>query len=148
MSGERGAAPVELAAGVALILVPTALLILSFGPWLERHSFVRVAAAEAARHVVVSGGDEAGAAQRVASMAANSGLDPASIRIGFCGGAPAGLGQPAASSCVGSGLFPDGAVTVRLEADVPLLVLPSFTLGGLVTAYEHTERVEPYRSLP
>lgn len=35
MSGERGAAPVELAAGVALLLLPAVLVAVSLVPWLE-----------------------------------------------------------------------------------------------------------------
>jgi len=144
---ERGSSPIELAAGVLLILVPVALLTLSFGPWLGRRSFVRSAAAEAARYLVISDGAEGAVLERVATMASNNGYTTAELRIGFCGGPIHGLDQERLSTCAGS-LDRDATVSVRVEMDVPGVMTLFGTVGDLVTAYEHYEIVEPYRSMP
>lgn len=146
---DRGAAPLELAAGVLLVLVPIALLVLSFGPWLGRRSLVRSAAAEAARYLIVSNGDEEGAAQRVASMVLNNGYPVSDVRLAFCGGLAFRLTEPAVSTCGGpDGLERDAPISVRVEMEVPGVMTVFGTVGSLVTAYEHTEIVEPYRSMP
>lgn len=145
---ERGAAPVELALGVLLLLIPTAVLVLSLGPWLDRHSFVRTAAAEAARWVVISNGDEQTASRRVAEMAANSGLDPATVRVGFCDGPQAPASAPPVSACADPRLERGGVVTATVEAEVEPVRFAFLRLGPAVTSYRHAEPVEPYRSLP
>ncbi len=142
---EEGMAPLELALGVLAILVPLALLVLSFGPWLEHRTFVRLAAAEAARLVVTTNGDEGAAVDRVAALAEGSGISPEAVRIAFCGGAPASLAAPE----VGCGdLVRGGVVSVEVAVDVALVATPYGPVGIRETAYRHTESVDPFRSIP
>lgn len=51
MSDERGMAAVELAAGMALLVLPVLLLTVSFGPWLERELDATRVAIAVAREV-------------------------------------------------------------------------------------------------
>lgn len=142
---EEGMAPLELALGVLVILVPLALLVLSFGPWLEHRTFVRLAAAEAARLVVTTNGDEGAAVDRVRALAEGGGISPEAVRIGFCGGSPGPLAAPA-DGC--GDLVRGGVVSVEVAVDVPLVVTPYGPVGIRETAYRHTESVDPFRSLP
>lgn len=153
MSRQRGAASLELALGFALILVPCLLLALSFGPWLERRSFVRLAAAETARAVIVADGGEAVVVARLAEMAANNGIDPAAVLVSLCGGTPAPVAGPLASSC--GPLVRGGRVTASVAVEVPVLRLPFrraagdwVEIGGILLEATHTEAVDLYRSLP
>ena len=81
----------EMALGVGLLMVPVAMLVMSFGPGLERRSFVRLAAAEASRAVVISDGDVSTALVQVSAMAFNHGYRPAEVSVGLCGAEPAPL---------------------------------------------------------
>ena len=45
---ELGTAAIELVVGVALIMVPMAMIVLSFAPLLEARTFVRLASSELA----------------------------------------------------------------------------------------------------
>lgn len=147
--GERGMAPLELALGVLAIMVPVTFLVLSFGPWMEHRTFARLAAAEAARLVVTTNGDETAAIDRIVGLAAGSGIDPAGVRIAFCGGEPSPLEGPALSTCVpGGDLVRGGTVTVEIAADVPLVVTPYGPVGIRTTAYRHAESIDLYRSIP
>lgn len=153
MSDQRGAASLELALGFALILVPCMLLALSFGPWLERRSFARLAVAETARAVIVGEGGEVAAAARVAEMAANNGIDPASVTLSFCFGPPAPVTGPPASTC--GPLERGGRVAATVGVEVPVLRLPFrratgewVELGGILVEASHVEAVDLYRSLP
>lgn len=151
MRRERGSAPLELALGVLVLMVPVAVMGLSFGPWMQRRSFIRLAAAEAARYVIISDGDVAGAVNQVAVMAANYGVDPETVRIGLCGADPVSVGAGGGSDC---GPLPAGGyVTVTVEADVPVVTLPwrdnegtPVAVGGVVSRYDHSEYVDLYRS--
>lgn len=142
---ERAAAPIELALGVAVILLPAALLVLSFGPWLESRSFVRSAAAVAARQVAVSG-SERGLTQSLAAMAENAGMDSSSVVITLCGGTPSRLGYDLESTCLP--LARDGRVVARISARVPVVTGPWGEVGGLTVSAEHTEFTDLYRALP
>jgi hypothetical protein len=50
---DRGHAVVELALGVGVLLLPAAIVVLSFGPWAERRVDAEAVAAEAARTAVL-----------------------------------------------------------------------------------------------
>lgn len=146
---ERGAVAIELALGILVILVPVALLVLSFGPTLERRTFVRLAAAEVARFVVLSDGDEASAIERLGQMAANNRIAPSEVTVSLCGGEATSLDVPAMSSCLVDGLLPrDGVVVVRVDAEIPILPIPEGVRPIVRTAYEHSEFADPYRSIP
>jgi hypothetical protein len=155
---ERGSSPIELALGVLLILVPVALMVLSFGPWLERRSFVRVAAREVARFYITS--DGADPSPQLLAMAATYRID--SVRLGLCGAKPAEFHSDGgiASDCPPLDQVADlgeagGGVSASVEVDVPLFVLPwsdagghRRTVGGVVVSATHTEYVDLYRSFP
>jgi hypothetical protein len=54
---ERGVVAVELALSVLVLLVPVAILVLSFAPVLERRALARSFAVEVARSMVISSGE-------------------------------------------------------------------------------------------
>lgn len=156
---ERGSTPVELALGVAVILVPIALFVLSFGPWLERQSFVRLASREIARQYVLSDGELATA--QLLAMAETYRIE--GVRLGMCGAEPVEVvtaGDLIPDACpvleeAGDVGAPNGGITARVEVDVPIIKLPwrddqgeSVTVGGVVVSSEHTEYVDLYRSFP
>lgn len=145
---ERGAAPVELALGILVILIPAALLAVSFGPTLSRRAFVRTAAAEVARFIVLSEGDEQGAVDRVREMAENNGFDPSGIRIALCGGELSAVTEQLTSSCLGpDGLGRGTEVEVWVEADVRVLPVPRIDNAIVRTGYRHVEMADVYRSI-
>lgn len=143
---ERGTAPLELALGVALILIPVVLAVLSFGPWMERRTFVRVAASETARAVVTTGGDEQAAVARLAEMAANNRIDAEDLRVGLCGAPALPLGEIMYGNCVP--LERGAIVSARVEVSVPGIWTPFGVVGDLMAGFEHLEAVDVYRSLP
>ncbi len=148
-SDDRGAAAIELALGVLVILIPLALLALSFGPTLERRSFVRAAAAETARYIVMSEGAESEAIDRLRASAAANGLRPSEVGVSLCGGPVTGLFAPLESSCVGvDGLGRGTLVEVWLEADVVVIPVPRIEGAIVKVGYRHTEIADLYRSIP
>lgn len=148
-SREAGTAAIELVVGVALIMVPMAMIVLSFAPLLEARTFVRLASAEMARTIAISDGDELVARQAIRDMAANNNIDPARIDVALCGGAESTLSSAPASTCTD----PDGLLTrgtyvtvfMRVTVDVVPLFVNGFTMS---TGYEHAELVDQYRSIP
>lgn len=135
----------ELALGIAVLVIPAVLAVVSFAPWLERQAFVRTAAAEAARAAVLAEGDPAAAGSAVvADLAIGRGLSPSAVRVRLCDGPewPAGTGG---GSCV---LVRDSFVTVVVTTEVSLMVTPWGSVGGLSVSAEHAEPVDAYRSLP
>ncbi len=135
----------ELALGVGLLLVPAVLLVMSFGPWLERRSFVRLASAEAARAVVLSGGDGEAALGVVAALAVGYGIDPDDVTVGLCGD-PVGLAEAAGRGC--GRPVRGGTVDVVVGVRVPLVATPFGGVGGVEIEHRHTEVIDLYRSLP
>ncbi|HSJ29255.1 MAG TPA: hypothetical protein VLB67_13690 [Acidimicrobiia bacterium] len=83
---ERGTAAVELALGVLVLLVPMAMLVLSFGPSLEARVLARSLAADLASTLVVFGGTVPPAhLDRLVDQARGAGVDPVAIRVDPCG---------------------------------------------------------------
>lgn len=133
----------ELALAVGVLLVPAALAVLSFGPWLERQVVARAAAAEGARAAVVELDHSAGV-EMVRRVASGHGLGAELVRLGWCGSPPGGLDQPA-------GLCPltrGSIVEATVEIWVPLFETPWGPVGGLWVVANHAEPVDLYRSLP
>jgi hypothetical protein len=152
LRGERAAASLEMALGVGLLMVPVAMLVLSFGPGLERRSFVRLAAAEASRAVVISDGEVTGAMAQLAAMASNHGYLPGEVAVGLCGAVPAPLSAGGASACPAS-LSRDDIVVATVEMEIPLVLLPFVSdgggrasVGGVVVSASHASYVDLYRS--
>lgn len=134
-NSEKGAAPVEFALGIAIILVPVAILVLSIAPVFEHYNFARRAAAEAARTLVLSSSDPEGEALTVVgSIAAGFGIDPGDVSTEFCGGAGCGLDR-------GSVATVEVQVVVREISS--FLPVGTFTVGAV-----QSELVDPYRSRP
>ena len=145
---EIGTAAIELVVGVALIMVPMAMIVLSFAPLLEARTFVRLASSELARTVAVTDGDETVAFSTVRSMATNNNIAPETVSVALCGGVESSLSEVPTSTCLNSlGTLERGTyVTVFMRVSVD--VVPFFTRSfSLSTAYEHAELVDQYRSI-
>ena len=134
---QRGFVAVELAAGVALLVFPVALLVACLPGWFDRQSLARQAARDAARAVVLDGTcrDEVASAAAL-RVARGAGVDPAEVRVEL--------------DCVaGSALARDGVVSARVTVDMPAVNVP---LIGSVAAWRwtagHREPVDPYGSRP
>ena len=146
---ESGTAAIELVVGVALIMVPMAMIVLSFAPLLEARTFVRLASAEMARTIAITDGDELLAYQAIRDMATNNNIDPSRIEVALCGGAEGSLASGPQSSCTdANGLLSRGtyvSVFMRVTVDVVPLFVDGFSAS---TGYEHAELVDQYRSIP
>lgn len=135
MNRERGATPVELALGVMLLVVPVAIIVLSIAPVFEHRNFVRRAAAEAARTMVLSTGDPSAEGLAVIEAQARSmGIESDNITVLFCGGAACTI---------------DRGSVVTVEVTVLVEELSSFLPIGTITVNAvHSEQVDLYRSRP
>lgn len=141
---QRGSAPIELVLAIGLILIPMALLSLSFGPYLERMVLVRIAAAEAARELVLSDGSAEGVLALMAEIARNHGVQVDDVAVGFCGGAIRPVTERPGPGC---GPPAKGAeFTVTVAVGVPALVTPYGEVGKLTVRASHAEIVGLYRS--
>lgn len=140
---DRGHAAVELGLAVGLLLLPVALAVLAFGPWSERRVFAEAAAAEASRAAVIELSTAPGAVV-VSEMAANHGIEPDQLRLGWCGAAAVEV-----AADPGSCSFDRGAeVTAEVLVWVPIVATPWGDVGGLWAGATHSEPVDLYRSLP
>lgn len=133
VSGERGAAPLEFGLGVAVLVLPVAVMVLTVPTWVERQSAARVAAREAARAAVLTDSTAAAVAagQRTATeVAVNHGLEPSTFDVAITGT-----------------LSRDDSITATVTAHFPATAFPG--IGG-VRAFTwstvHTEKVDRYRS--
>jgi hypothetical protein len=143
---EHGTVPIELAAAVGLLLLPAALLVLSFGPWLERRTLVRSVAAEAARLEVLSDGDEIAVSRLVAGWAERNGIDPAGLEVALCGGPASPADRPLRSTCLP--LRRSEVVAVEVRTVVPVVRTPFGDVGGVTVSATAVEVVDRHRSLP
>lgn len=137
--GEGGSVPVEFAAGVALLVLPVAVLVAVLPRWVEHTSAARLAAREAARAVAVAE-DPAGAVGTGEDIArevlANHAIAARSVELQV----PAGPHGTVARG---------GDVVVRVRVVVPVSVTPlTGTIGGFTWTATHREPLDAYRSLP
>ena len=137
---ERGVVAVELALGVLVLLVPVAILVLSFAPLLERRALARSLAVEIARSIVISDGQVGPGLKRMLWQVEVSGVGPDEVRVAVCGDqfreAVAVAGW---CSLVGP----------TVEVSVEIAVEPKLVPGGPASVtYTHREPVDPYRSRP
>ena len=144
VKSEEGSAPLELVLGIGLILIPLALLSLSFGPYLQRMVFVRIAAVEAARELVLSDGSEAAVLRLVRQIARNHGVEGGGVAVGFCGGTSRPVTDPPRSDC--GPPVKGREFTVVITVWVPALVTPYGAVGSLTARASQTEMVGLYRS--
>ncbi|MEX2654086.1 MAG: hypothetical protein WD532_03550 [Acidimicrobiia bacterium] len=137
---ERGSAPIELAVGILVLLVPVALLVLSFGPALERRVLARSLAVDVARTLVVSGGAVSiDSVFRFGRLIESSGVSPAAVRVGVCG-------NPARPIDMIDECPLGGRSAVEVVVDVEV---PPWLLGGPeMVSHTHSEPLDPYRSTP
>lgn len=140
---DRGHAAVEFALAVGVLLLPVALVVISFGPWLERRVVARAAAAEASRATVLEL-DHAAGAEVARGIAAAHGLEMELVRLGWCGSPPSQIESPSGSCSLARG----SVVEASVEILVPLLNTPWGEVGGLWAGASHAEPVDLYRSLP
>jgi hypothetical protein len=117
------------------LLVVSAVGVLSLPAWFERTNMAHIAAREAARAVVVatdpSSGEDRGR-ELVAEIAANHGVDPATVSVAYSGDAN-----------------PGGAVTAQVTVQLPALSIPFVGgVGAKQWSTTHTELVDLYRSSP
>jgi Flp pilus assembly protein TadG len=130
---ERGAVAVEFAMGIGLLVLPIALLVLTFPTWSARQAAATAAAQEAARLVVVAqpcGSGDGAAQQIVTEIARNRGIDPNTMKLRLSGSEQAG-----------------GRVTARVTVTMPLTRFPGIGgVGAWRWTAEHAEVVDPYRS--
>ncbi len=127
-----------------MLLFPAALMVLSFGPWLEARSFVHTASSAVARQIAVRGSDS-GAEVAIETMAANSGIPSSAVSAEICGGGLAPLGT-VTSMCMP--LARSATVTVTVAVNVPLFSGPWGDIGGVQVSGTHTEFTDPYRAMP
>lgn len=124
----------ELALGVAVLIVPAVLAVASFGPWLEAREFARAAAAEGARAGVLADVDPAARSIAVVrEMATARGIAPTDLVVTVCGTCELTRGDH----------WP-----VTVEVAVPMLSTPWGDVGGITVTSSHSEPVDLYRSLP
>ena len=132
---DRGVAAIDMFAVIIVAMIPVFVIVMSVPSWVERMSFARVAAQEAARAAVLAdtwADGQAQAGDLVTEIAANYDV-------------PAG-----GSSLALSGALERGAtVTATVSVQTPTLTIPFVTTVGSTTlSSTHTEIVDHYRSLP
>ena len=147
---ESGSVTTEFALGIGLLVLPVALLVLSIPGWVERRAMATVAAQEAARTVAtdLGGSGDLAASQLVEQIAANHGVDPASVEL--CLSIHTG-GTPAPRGCDGAAIVGAGdVVTARVTVQLPALRVPlaGTTLASIAYTASHSEPVDRYRSDP
>jgi hypothetical protein len=135
--GQEGFAAIELSVGIALLVLPVALLVLSLPEWSSRQNLARLAARDAARVVGLRGWCDQHAGERaVDEIAGGAGLPDGSLRL--------------ALDCVPAApLLRSGTVTARVTVEIPAVTVP---LIGSVPRWAwtavHQEPVDPYGSRP
>jgi hypothetical protein len=123
--GSGGFVAVELVAGLALLLLPVALVVLTLPTWSERQSTARAIAREVARQTARAGWCDTDGAQALAGrMAGNLGVPPGGASV-------------AVSCAPGDVLPPGGAVEVAVTVRMPAVHLPAV---GDVAAWSWTAR--------
>ncbi len=128
---DRGSAPLELAAGVGLLLIPAVVLVMSFAPWVEHQMAAREIARDVARTAAITAATPA-SEPIVEQVAHNYGIDPSDIHVTVTGS-------------VGRG----GLVTATVTMQMPAIAVPGVGgLGSVRWTVHHTEQVDLYRSLP
>jgi len=130
---EGGFVATELVAGLGLLLLPVALVVLTLPTWSERQSSARAIAREAAREVARSGLCDPGRAEALArTMAGNLGL-------------PAGASSVALTCVPGSALEPGADVEVAVTVRMPAVHLPAIgDVASWTWTARHRQPVDAY----
>jgi len=133
--GEGGFVATELAFGVAVLVLPVALLVLTFPRWSERQVTARVIAREAARRAARDGVcEQADAQATAATMARNLAVAAADVDVEL--------------ACIdGSALEPGADVEARVTVAMPAVQLPGVgPVGAWSWTAQHREPVDRYAS--
>lgn len=130
---DAGFVSLELVLGLAVLVLPIALIVLTLPTWLARQNVARLAAEQAARTAVVTLSMDQG--RRAAeAVAQDAGVAPPDLQVGF---------EPGSSVARGGQVV--AAVTVRTPAaQIPLLG----GVGSFSLTARFAERVDLYRSGP
>jgi hypothetical protein len=132
---ESGFVATELAAGVAVLVLPVALLVLTFPRWSERQVTARVVAREVARRTARDGVCDRGAAvDLAATMARNLGVASSELTVDL--------------ACAdGVALAPGGDVEARVTVTMPAVEVPGLgAVGAWTWTAQHREPVDRYAS--
>jgi hypothetical protein len=132
---EAGFVATELAAGVALLVLPVVLLVLTFPRWSERQTTARVIAREVARRSARDAVCDRGAARDLgATMARNLGVDPSQVSVEL-------------ECSDGADLAPGGDVQARVTVAMPAVQVPGVgAVGGWSWTARHREPIDRYAS--
>lgn len=122
---ESGFVATEFAFGVAVLVLPVALLVFTFPRWSERQVTARVIAREVSRRAARDASCDRGSARSVGStMARNLGVAPGDVTVDL--------------ACAdGAGLVPGSDVEARVTVAMPAVQLPGV---GAVGAWSWTAR--------
>lgn len=132
-SRDRGFVTVELVLGLALLVLPVALLVLALPTWFARQDLARLAAQQAARAAVEAESPDAGQSAAIA-VGANDGMAAGQMEVSF---APS------------SSFDPGGLVTVNVSVPMPVFVIPGIgNAGSFRWTATFSEPVDTYRSVP
>jgi hypothetical protein len=131
---EGGYVSLELVLGLALLVLPVALIVLTLPTWLARQNVARLAAQQAARTAVIAVSPDRGATA-AGTVAADAGLDPTrDLRVAW---------EPGSSFARG------GLVTVKVTVQTPAIAIPFLgSFGSFPLIATFSERVDQYRSGP
>jgi hypothetical protein len=134
---DGGFVSTELAAGIGLLVLPVACLVLTLPTWSERQTTARTIAREVGRTTAMAGRCDRAAAEALArEMAVNLGLAASDVSV-------------ALDCASGSRLARGGRVTTSVTVQVPAVAIPGIgTAGAWSWTASHTETVDPYRSFP
>jgi len=129
-----GYVSLELILGLALLVLPITLIVLTVPTWLARQNAARLAAQQAARVAVVSGSPDQGR-KAARTVATDAGLDPAkNLTVAY---------EPGSSFARG------GLVTVKVTVQTPAAFIPFVGgVGSFPMTATFSERVDLYRSGP
>lgn len=138
---ERGHAAVEFAMAVGVLMLPVALVVMSFGPWLQTRVWAEAAAAEVARAVAIDLDHEVGR-QVLLELSRAEGIAGDELRLGWCGATPGPADRPGGRCPLVRG----SSVAVTVEVWTPLFNTPWGSVGGLWVVTDHSELLDLYRS--
>ena len=137
MADERGAGAIDLVLVAAFILIPFAMLLLSFPIRMEYRSMADAAAREAVRACATAFDPDTG--QDRAESVARQILGERSLAPGTA---------DVSIDCRNT-WAPGGLVSARVSLDVPAInVMGSWTVGSWTVTSSYREQMEPYRSIP
>ncbi|NND84972.1 MAG: hypothetical protein HKN46_07460 [Acidimicrobiia bacterium] len=136
---DRGSAPIELAAGLGLLVLPIAIAILIAPSWLAARNGADAAAQSAATAISTGSNDASGEATAralVEGIAASRSIAVSDLE--FC---------PPRGTCLPLGR--GDVIEVRVEVRAAPIDLPGLvSLGSVVVEGRGHASVDPYRSLP